>query len=78
MVALVKRIPYVIDNISVTLAGVLNQLIAEQGGRQLDIATAYFSVHGWELLRDTLPSVRHFRLLLGDQPSVGEDVGLGA
>jgi len=77
VVAFLKRIPYVIDNISVTLAGVLNQLISEQGGRQLDIATAYFSVHGWELLRDTLPSVRHFRLLLGDQPSVGEDVGLG-
>lgn len=77
MVAFLNRIPYVIDNISVTLADVLNLLLAEQGGRQLDIATAYFSVRGWEQLRDTLPSVRHFRLLLGDQPAAGDDIGLG-
>lgn len=35
-----KRIPYVIGNVSVTPADVLNQLIAEQGGRQLEIASA--------------------------------------
>ena len=28
------------------------------------------------VLRDTLPSVRRFRLLLGDKPLAGEDIGL--
>jgi hypothetical protein len=55
---------------------VLRTLLAEQSGRQLDIATAYFSVSGWALLADLLPSVRHFRLLLGDQPGGGDDIGL--
>jgi hypothetical protein len=37
---------------------------------------AYFSIRGFELLRHTLPYVRHFRLLLGDKPLEGEDIGL--
>jgi hypothetical protein len=43
---------------------------------QVDIATAYFSVRGYELLRETLPSVRHFRLLIGDSPQDADAVGL--
>jgi hypothetical protein len=65
------RIPYVIDNVEHRLADVLNGLLAEQPGRELDIATAYFSVRGFEQVRETLPGVRHFRLLLGDQPADG-------
>lgn len=36
------HIPYVIDNIEHTLAEVLNVLLQDEG-RQLDVATAYFS-----------------------------------
>ena len=42
------RIPYVIDNIEVTLADVLNNLLGAQQQPQVDIATAYFSVRGYE------------------------------
>src|SRR5690554_960397 len=69
------RIPYVIDNIEHTVASVLNQLL-QQEGRKLDIATAYFSIRGFQHIRDTLPGVRGFRLLLGDEPQGGQDVGV--
>ena len=71
-----NRIPYVIDNIAVKLADVLNDLLAGQPQPQMDIATAYFSVRGFELVRTTLPGVRHFRLLLGDNPQDASAVGL--
>ena len=70
------KIPYVIDNIEHTLADVLNFLLETQAGAELDIATAYFSIRGFEHVRRTLPNVRHFRLLLGDRPQNSDDVGL--
>jgi SNF2 family DNA or RNA helicase len=70
------RIPYVIDNIETRLADVLNALLQRQHGQQMDIATAYFSIRGFEKVRETLPDLRHFRLLLGDKPLDGEDIGL--
>ncbi|TVR24965.1 MAG: helicase [Anaerolineaceae bacterium] len=70
------RIPYVIDNLETRLADVLNDLLRRQSGQQVDVATAYFSIHGFEQVRSTLPDVRHFRLLLGDKPLAGEDIGL--
>jgi superfamily II DNA or RNA helicase len=70
------QIPYVIDNIEVTLAAVLNYLLQRETGQQLDVATAYFSVRGFEQVRATLPNVRRFRLLLGDNPQDGEAIGI--
>ncbi|MDZ4721252.1 MAG: helicase-related protein [Roseiflexaceae bacterium] len=70
------QIPYVIDNIDHRLADILNDLLARQSGQQLDIATAYFSIRGFQQLRTTLPSVQRLRLLLGDKPIDGEDIGL--
>ena len=49
--------------------------MAGQQQPQLDIATAYFSVRGFELVRATLPGVRHFRLLLGDNPQDAAAIG---
>jgi hypothetical protein len=69
------RIPYVIDNVEHRLGDILNELLREQPGRELEVATAYISIRGFEQLRETLPDVRHFRLLLGDQPLDGVDVG---
>jgi hypothetical protein len=65
------RIPYVIDNIETRLADVLNDLLRRRAGQQLDIATAYFSIRGFEKVRATLPDLRRFRLLLGDKPLDG-------
>jgi len=70
------HIPYVIDNIEYRLADVLNALLQRERGQQIDVATAYFSIRGFEQVRRTLPEVRRFRMLLGDQPQEGEDVGL--
>ena len=70
------RILYVIDNIANRLADVLNDLLQREQGQQVDIATAYFSIRGFELRRNALPGVRHFRLLLGDKLLEGEDIGL--
>jgi hypothetical protein len=57
------------------LSDVLNHLLREQPGRELDVATAYFSILGFAHLRETLPGVRCFRLLLGDQPVDGSTSG---
>ena len=54
----------------------LNALLQRERGQQIDVATAYFSIRGFEQVRPTLPEVRRFRLLLGDQPQEGEDIGL--
>jgi hypothetical protein len=70
------RIPYVIDNIEIRLADVLNDLLQRGQDQQVDVATAYFSIRGFELLRHTLPGVRQLRLLLGDKQLEGEDIGL--
>src|SRR6266700_1429355 len=68
--------PFVIDNQQHTMADVLNTLLAECRGHSLDIATAYFNVGGWQLLREGLNGLSNFRLLLGDEPEAGSDLGL--
>ena len=69
-------IPYVIDNIEHRLADVLNTLLRRQPHQHLDIATAYFSIRGFEHVRHNLAAVSHMRLLLGDQPLAGADIGM--
>src|SRR6266702_4248977 len=58
------------------MAGVLNDLLAQHKGHSLDVATAYFNVGGWQLLREGLNGLGNFRLLLGDEPEAGSDLGL--
>ena len=69
-------IPFVIDNDQHRLGDVLNALLAESSGKPLDIATAYFSVSGYRLVKDGLHKVGAFRLLLGAEPQSGTDIGL--
>ncbi len=68
-------IPFVIDNQQHTMAQILNDLLSHHKGHSLDIATAYFNVGGWQLLRDGLNGLGNFRLLLGDEPEAGSDLG---
>lgn len=70
------RIPFVIDNLSHRLGDVLNDLLAREAGQELDIASAYFSIRGFEVLQPSLNDVRGLRLLLGSQPQTSRDVGL--
>jgi superfamily II DNA or RNA helicase len=69
-------VPFVIDNQQYTMSAVLNSFLAEHSGHALDIATAYFNVGGWQILRDGLDTLGSFRLLLGDEPEAGSDLGL--
>jgi len=46
------KLPYVIDNQTAVMADVLNGVLAEHGGRSLDVATAYFTVGGFGKLRE--------------------------
>jgi superfamily II DNA or RNA helicase len=69
-------IPFVIDNQQQRMADVLNELLGQHRGHSLDIATAYFNIGGWQLLREGLSGLGSFRLLLGDEPEVGADLGL--
>ena len=69
------RIPYVIDNIEHQLGGVLDGLLRSGPVDELDIATAYFSIRGYQQLRHSLPQLRKPRLLLGDEPTSADDIG---
>src|SRR6266568_2459784 len=69
-------IPFVIDNQQHKMADVLNTLLQQHNGHSLDIATAYFNVGGWHLLHEGLDELGNFRLLLGDEPEAGFDLGL--
>ena len=69
-------IPFVIDNQQHRMADALNELLAQSVGKPLDIATAYFAISGYRLVKDGLHQVGAFRLLLGAEPHAGADVGL--
>src|SRR5947209_18969340 len=73
---MMTNIPFVIDNQHHKMADILNDLLHHNTGHSLDVATAYFNVGGWQLLRDGLNGLGNFRLLLGDEPEVGSDLGL--
>ena len=72
------RIPYVIDNRDEdrSLRHVLRGLLVEHTGKSVDVATAFFSIRGFELLADRLEELGSFRLLLGAEPASGSDVGI--
>lgn len=71
------RIPFVIDNRDDnTMVNVLGDILAQHSGKAVDVATAYFNVQGFNLLRDGLSSVGTFRLLIGAEPLAGKDIGL--
>src|SRR5437773_2704022 len=69
-------LPFVIDNQEHRLRDALNELLAESAGKPLDIATAYFAISGYRLVKEELHQVGAFRLILGAEPHSGADVGL--
>lgn len=66
-------IPHVIDNQQHRLADVLNELLAHCAGGPVDVATAYFAVSGYRLVRERLRHAGAFRLLIGAEPKAGAD-----
>jgi hypothetical protein len=69
-------IPFVIDNQQHRMADALNELLAQTIGKPLDIASAYFAISGYRLVKDGLHQVGAFRLILGAEPHAGSDLGL--
>ena len=69
-------IPYVIDNQVHRLADILRGILSGHQGRSLDAASAYFTVGGFGLLQNGLHALGNFRLILGAEPTSGEQVGL--
>ena len=57
--------PFVIDNQQHRLADALNELLVQSAGKPLAIATAYFAISGYRLVKEGLHQVRGFRLILG-------------
>jgi superfamily II DNA or RNA helicase len=70
------KIPYVIDNQTHRLLDVLSELLASHAGKSLDIATAYFTVSAFGMIKDGLEGLGNFRLLLGAEPQRAEQIGL--
>jgi phosphatidylserine/phosphatidylglycerophosphate/cardiolipin synthase-like enzyme len=68
--------PYVIDNRAHKLADILNDLLQSDAVHALDIATAYFNVGAFDLVREGLEGLASFRLLLGSEPGTAGDLGL--
>ena len=69
-------LPFVIDNLAHRLVDTLNDLLGQSAGKPLDIATAYFSISGYRIVKDGLHKLGAFRLLLGTDPQSGADLGL--
>jgi hypothetical protein len=69
-------IPYVIDNQRYKLADILNAVLEKHQGQSMDVVTAYFNIQGYNLLKEGLSGLGSFRLLLGEEPTSGERIGL--
>ncbi len=69
-------LPTVIDNQQHRMADVLNELLARCAGGPVDVATAFFAVSGYRLVRERLSQAGALRLLIGAEPKAGTDVGL--
>ena len=67
----------IIDNSDVTLARYLNEILKEYPNSQLDIATAFFQIQAYSMLKENLQGVKRFRLLLGKSPEIASDKTLG-
>jgi len=60
----------IIDNNKLSLFNELNNILQEQ--KSLDVASAYFNIAGFQLIKETLSGTQQFRLLIGVSPDIGE------
>jgi len=68
----------IIDNSEVTLANFLNEVLATQPEGQFDIATAFFNLDAYVLVKENLKGLKRFRLLLGKAPEIRSDTTLNS
>lgn len=67
----------IIDNSDITLANFLNEVLTVQPEGQLDIATAFFNLDAYAMVKENLGGLKRFRLLLGKAPEIKSDTTLG-
>ena len=60
----------IIDNKTLKLFEELNKILKEQ--KSIDIASAYFNIAGFALIKDSLKNANKFRLLIGTSPETPE------
>ncbi|MEM3907400.1 MAG: hypothetical protein QXZ17_11155, partial [Nitrososphaerota archaeon] len=59
------------------LVGFLNSALKENAKTNLDIATAFFNIKAFAMIKDNLNGVTRFRLLLGKPPKIQNGSTLG-
>jgi len=63
--------PQIIDNSEGnTLVSFLNLVLKENANANLDIATAFFNIQAYEMVKEGIGTVKRFRLLLGKAPEI--------
>ncbi len=67
----------IIDNSDVKLSAFLNDVLKEIPNTQFDIATAFFNIQAYALIKDNVQGVKGFRLLLGRAPEIRSETTLG-
>ena len=59
------------------LVSFLNETLKENPNTYLDIATAFFNIQAFAMIKDNLNGVKRFRLLLGKAPEIQNEKTLG-
>lgn len=67
----------IIDNSDVKLSAFLNDVLKEIPNTHFDIATAFFKIQAYALIKDNIQGVKGFRLLLGRAPEIRSETTLG-
>jgi len=67
----------IIDNSDVKLSAFLNDVLKEIPNTQFDIATAFFNIQAYALIKENIQGVKKFRLLLGKAPEIKNETTLG-
>ncbi|MBE0427607.1 MAG: DEAD/DEAH box helicase family protein [Nitrospirae bacterium] len=67
----------IIDNSDVKLSAFLNDVLKEIPNTHFDIATAFFNIQAYALIKDNIQGVKSFRLLLGRAPEIKSEATLG-
>lgn len=67
----------IIDNSDLKLSTFLNSVLEEIPDTQFDIATAFFNIQAYALIKDNIQGVKGFRLLLGRAPEIRNEATLG-
>ena len=69
--------PQIIDNDKSRLVDFIVTILKDNPNTNLDIATAFFNITAFEMIKDYIGDVKRFRLLLGKTPEIRSDKTLG-